>query len=93
MAELSGKSRKHSQRNCNHVTQLQQLAAVHLAYDLRATGIKVNSADPGWVKTEMGGEHALLEVGEGARTSVRLATLPDDGPSGGFFRLDEAFPW
>jgi NAD(P)-dependent dehydrogenase (short-subunit alcohol dehydrogenase family) len=66
---------------------------VHLAYDLRGTGIKVNSADPGWVKTEMGGEHALLEVSEGARTSVRLATLPDDGPSGGFFRLGEAFPW
>jgi NAD(P)-dependent dehydrogenase (short-subunit alcohol dehydrogenase family) len=66
---------------------------VHLAYDLRDTGIKVNSADPGWVKTEMGGEHALLEVSEGARTSVRLATLPDDGPSGGFFRLDEAIPW
>jgi NAD(P)-dependent dehydrogenase (short-subunit alcohol dehydrogenase family) len=66
---------------------------VHLAYDLRGTRIKVNSADPGWVKTEMGGEHALLEVSEGAKTSVRLATLPDDGPTGGFFRLDEAFPW
>jgi len=66
---------------------------VHLAYELRDTKIKVNSADPGWVKTDMGGEHALLEVSEGAKTSVRLATLPEDGPNGGFFRLDEAFPW
>jgi NAD(P)-dependent dehydrogenase (short-subunit alcohol dehydrogenase family) len=66
---------------------------VHLAYELRGTRIKVNSADPGWVKTEMGGEQALLEVSEGGRSSARLATLPEDGPTGGFFRLDEAFPW
>jgi len=66
---------------------------VHLAYELRGTGNKVNSADPGWVKTEMGGEHALVEVSEGGRSSARLATLPEDGPTGGFFRLDETFPW
>ena len=66
---------------------------VHLAYELRGTKIKVNSADPGWVKTEMGGEDALLEVSEGGKSSARLATLPEDGPSGGFFRLYEAFPW
>jgi NAD(P)-dependent dehydrogenase (short-subunit alcohol dehydrogenase family) len=66
---------------------------IHLAYELRGTKIKVNSADPGWVKTDMGGEHALVEVSEGGKTSVRLATVPDDGPNGGFFRLDESFPW
>ncbi len=66
---------------------------IHLAYELRGTRIKVNSADPGWVKTEMGGQQALVEVSEGGRTSARLATLPEDGPTGGFFRLDEAFPW
>jgi len=66
---------------------------VHLAYDLRDTNIKVNSADPGWVKTEMGGERALVELSEGGKTSARLATLPPDGPNGGYFRLDEAFPW
>jgi NAD(P)-dependent dehydrogenase (short-subunit alcohol dehydrogenase family) len=66
---------------------------IHLAYELRDTKIKVNSADPGWVKTEMGGQHALLELSEGARTSTKMATLAADGPNGGFFRLDEAFPW
>ena len=66
---------------------------VHLAYDLRDTAIKVNSADPGWVKTEMGGEHALVELSEGGKTSARLATLPPDGPNGSYFRLDEVFPW
>jgi NAD(P)-dependent dehydrogenase (short-subunit alcohol dehydrogenase family) len=66
---------------------------VHLAYELRGTRIKVNSADPGWVKTDMGGKHALLELSEGGKSSAKLATLPDDGPSGGFFRGDEAFPW
>jgi NAD(P)-dependent dehydrogenase (short-subunit alcohol dehydrogenase family) len=66
---------------------------VHLAYDLRDTAIKVNSADPGWVKTEMGGEHALVELWVGGKTRARLATLPPDGPNGGYFRLDEAFPW
>jgi hypothetical protein len=45
------------------------------------------------VKTEMGGPNALLEVSEGGKSSVRLATLPDDGPTGGFFRVDQAFPW
>jgi NAD(P)-dependent dehydrogenase (short-subunit alcohol dehydrogenase family) len=66
---------------------------VHLAFDLRSTKIKVNSADPGWVKTEMGGERALLEVSEGGKTSARLATLSEDGPTGRFFRLNESIPW
>ncbi|RYG85574.1 SDR family oxidoreductase [bacterium] len=51
-----------------------------LALELRDTPIKVNSADPGWVKTEMGGEGATMEVADGARTSIRLATLPAEGP-------------
>ena len=66
---------------------------VHLAHELRDTPIKVNSADPGWVKTEMGGPHAIMELSEGGKTTARLATLPADGPTGGFFRLEEAFPW
>jgi NAD(P)-dependent dehydrogenase (short-subunit alcohol dehydrogenase family) len=64
-----------------------------LAYELRDTAIKVNSAHPGWVKTELGGEGAPLEVADGARTSVRLATLGADGPTGGFFHLSDALPW
>lgn len=66
---------------------------VHLAYELRDTPIKVNAADPGWVKTDMGTNEAPLEVEDGAKTSVRLATLPSDGPTGGFFHRDERHPW
>ncbi len=66
---------------------------VHLAYDLKDTPIKVNSAHPGWVKTEMGGEGAPMEIEEGAKTSVTLATLPADGPTGGFFHLGQPLPW
>jgi NAD(P)-dependent dehydrogenase (short-subunit alcohol dehydrogenase family) len=64
-----------------------------LANDLAADGIKVNSACPGWVKTDMGTEAARLEVHEGADTPVWLATLPDDGPTGGFFRERQPIPW
>ena len=66
---------------------------IHLAHELRGTKIKVNSAHPGWVKTEMGGEGAQMEIGDGAKTSVRLATLPADGPSGGYFHMGESLPW
>ncbi len=66
---------------------------VHLAQELRDTKIKVNSAHPGWVKTAMGGPQAPLEPAEGGKTSAQLATLPDDGPSGGFFHLGQPVPW
>ena len=66
---------------------------VHLAQELRGTKIKVNSAHPGWVKTDMGGSAAPLEVAEGGKTSVQLATLPDDGPTGGYFHLGRPLPW
>lgn len=66
---------------------------VHLADELKDTNIKVNSAHPGWVKTDMGGAEAPMEVSEGGKTSVQLATLPANGPNGGFFHLGEALPW
>jgi NAD(P)-dependent dehydrogenase (short-subunit alcohol dehydrogenase family) len=66
---------------------------VHLAQELRATKIKVNSAHPGWVKTDMGGDAAPLDLSEGGKTSIELATLPDDGPTGGFFHLGQPLPW
>jgi NAD(P)-dependent dehydrogenase (short-subunit alcohol dehydrogenase family) len=66
---------------------------IHLAHELQATNIKVNSAHPGWVKTDMGGEGAVMELGDGAKTSVQLATLPEDGPTGGYFHLGEPLPW
>jgi NAD(P)-dependent dehydrogenase (short-subunit alcohol dehydrogenase family) len=66
---------------------------VHLAQELRGTKIKINSAHPGWVKTDMGGPEAPMDLSDGAKTSVQLATLPDDGPTGGFFHLGERLPW
>jgi len=66
---------------------------IHLAYELRGTNIKVNSAHPGWVKTDMGGESAPMEVSEGGKTSASLALLPDDGPTGGYFHLGKPLPW
>jgi NAD(P)-dependent dehydrogenase (short-subunit alcohol dehydrogenase family) len=66
---------------------------VHFAHELRNTPIKVNSAHPGWVKTSMGGDEAPMDVVEGAQTGVQLATLPPEGPTGGFFHLGETIPW
>jgi NAD(P)-dependent dehydrogenase (short-subunit alcohol dehydrogenase family) len=62
-----------------------------LAWDER--WVKVNSMCPGWVRTDMGGSGAPKSVEEGADTAVWLATLPDDGPTGGFFRNREPIPW
>ena len=66
---------------------------VHLAQELKNTNIKVNSGHPGWVKTELGGPKAPIEVEDSYKTSLRLATLDDDGPSGGLFQGDDAIPW
>jgi NAD(P)-dependent dehydrogenase (short-subunit alcohol dehydrogenase family) len=66
---------------------------VHLAYELRDETIKVNSAHPGWVQTDMGGSKAPVSLIDGAKTSVLLATLPADGPSGGFFHMGEPLPF
>jgi NAD(P)-dependent dehydrogenase (short-subunit alcohol dehydrogenase family) len=66
---------------------------VHLAYELRDTPVKVNAAHPGWVKTDMGGENAPMEIEDGAKTSVALALLADDGPAGRFIHLGEELPW
>jgi NAD(P)-dependent dehydrogenase (short-subunit alcohol dehydrogenase family) len=66
---------------------------VHLAQALHGTPIKVNSAHPGWVKTDMGGQAAPMEVSEGGKTSVQLATLPESGPTGGYFHLGQPLPW
>ena len=66
---------------------------VNLAWELKDTPIKVNAAHTGWVKTEMGGEGAQMEIEDGAKTSVALATLGPDGPSGGFLHMGETLPW
>jgi NAD(P)-dependent dehydrogenase (short-subunit alcohol dehydrogenase family) len=64
-----------------------------LAAELDGTGILVNSMCPGWVRTDMGGPEAPRTVEQGADTAVWLATLPDDGPTGGFFRDRKPIPW
>jgi len=56
-------------------------------------GVKVNAVCPGWVRTRMGGEGAPRDVARGAEGIVWAATLPDDGPSGGFFRDRTGIPW
>jgi NAD(P)-dependent dehydrogenase (short-subunit alcohol dehydrogenase family) len=66
---------------------------IYLAPALRDTRIKVNSAHPGWVKTELGGPGAELELSEGGKTSAALALLDENGPTGGFFLLGAPVPW
>jgi NAD(P)-dependent dehydrogenase (short-subunit alcohol dehydrogenase family) len=66
---------------------------IHLAHELKDTKIKVNSAHPGWVKTDMGTDAAPMEIPEGGKTGVALALLDANGPTGGFFHLGNAVPW
>lgn len=64
-----------------------------LADELSGSNVLINALCPGWVRTEMGGEQATRDVTEGADTAIWLATLPDGGPSGGFFRDRKPIPW
>lgn len=63
------------------------------AAELGPTPIKVNAMCPGWVRTDMGGPDAPRSVEQGAETAVWLATLPDTGPTGGFYRDKAPIPW
>jgi NAD(P)-dependent dehydrogenase (short-subunit alcohol dehydrogenase family) len=66
---------------------------IHLAASLAGTNIKVNSAHPGWVKTDMGSDAAPMEIVDGAKTSVALALLDANGPSGKYIHLGNELPW
>lgn len=64
-----------------------------LGNELEGTNILVNSVCPGWVRTDMGGMNASRSPAHGSETIVWLATLPDDGPTSGFFRDRQPIPW
>ena len=64
-----------------------------LAQTYRDSGVLVNAVDPGWVRTDMGGPSAPRSPEKGADTIVWLATLPDGGPTGRFFRDRRAVEW
>jgi NAD(P)-dependent dehydrogenase (short-subunit alcohol dehydrogenase family) len=63
-----------------------------LAAELSGTGVLVNAVCPGWTATDMGGRGGR-PVAEGAASVLWAVDLPDDGPSGGFFRHGKPLPW
>ena len=85
-ADWLGASYSSSKAALNMLTVIQMR-------QLEGTNIKVNAAHPGWVKTDMGSDAAPMEIVDGAKTAVRLALLPDDGPTGGFFHMEDRLPW
>ncbi|HSU16309.1 SDR family oxidoreductase [Longimicrobium sp.] len=64
-----------------------------VAHAARGRNVLVNSVDPGWVRTDMGGSSAPRSVEKGAETIIQLATLDDGGPTGGFFKDGQQIPW
>jgi NAD(P)-dependent dehydrogenase (short-subunit alcohol dehydrogenase family) len=66
---------------------------VQYAKELRDTGILINAACPGFVATDLNGFRGVRTPEQGAAIALRLATLPDDGPSGGFFEDAGVVPW
>ena len=69
------------------------MLTVQLAFELRDTPIKVNSAEPGYTATDLNHYRGHQTVEEGAAETVRLALLPKDGSTGGFFQTDSVVPW
>ncbi|WP_399087270.1 SDR family oxidoreductase [Streptomyces sp. BBFR2] len=66
---------------------------VQYAKELSGTGILINAACPGFCATDLNGFRGVRPAWQGAAIAVRLATLPDDGPSGGFFEDAGEVPW
>ncbi len=73
-------------------TALNALTRI-VAAEIADQNILINSVCPGWVRTDLGGANAERSVEEGADTIVWAATLPDDGPNGGFFRDRQPLAW
>lgn len=88
LAEMGGGTLAYrmSKASLNAITRI-------LADEVRGSGILINAMCPGWVRTEMGGRHAPRSVEDGADTAIFLATLPDNGPTGGLFRDRKPIPW
>lgn len=86
MNDDAGLSYKICKTSVNAVT-------VVLSKAVAGSNILINAVTPGWVRTDMGGEQAPLSLEEGADTPVWLATLPEGGPSGGFFFKRQRLPW
>ncbi len=88
LSEMSGKSPAYriSKTALNALTRI-------LAAETRGFNILVNSVCPVWIHTDMGGPNAELSVEQEASGIIWAATLPDDGPNGGFFRNGKSIPW
>jgi NAD(P)-dependent dehydrogenase (short-subunit alcohol dehydrogenase family) len=88
MSEMSGgyPAYRVSKSSLNALTRI-------FADELRGSNVLVNAVCPGWVQTDMGGPRAPVSVTQGADTVVWLATLPDGGPTGAFFRDRRQIPW
>ena len=69
------------------------MLTVQLAFELRDAGIKVNSAEPGFTATDLNQHRGYQTVEQGAAAAVHLATLSQDGPTGGFFSSAGRVPW
>ncbi len=69
------------------------MLTVQLAYQLRSTAIKVNSADPGFTATDLNGHRGRQTIPEGAAEAIRLALLPEDGPTGSYSDRQGIVPW
>lgn len=82
----SGSAYKLSKLSLNMMTRA-------FAASCSSDNVKVNTMSPGWVKTDMGGSGAPRSVEQGADTAIWLATLPDTGPTGGFFRDRQSIAW
>lgn len=66
---------------------------VQFAYELRDTSIKINSADPGFTATDLNGNRGTRTVEQAAGIIIKLATLDESGPTGGFFDENGRVPW
>ncbi|PGH47505.1 SDR family oxidoreductase [Streptomyces sp. Ru87] len=94
-ADLPGDADRRMAYTCSKaaLNMLTVQYAMAFARDPESAHIKINSATPGWTATDINDHRAPRHVSEGARALVELATLPDDGPTGGFFGDEGRVSW